>query len=76
MFSQVCFIPSVHGGRVSASGFGCVCTPPAHPLDTTVNKRAVLILLECFLIEIMDMHGYSQYTALVKGVDVMMDFIG
>ena len=31
MFSQVCVIPSVHGGRVPASGSGCVCTPPGHP---------------------------------------------
>ena len=61
MFSQACVIPSVHGGggRGRGAPLGHTHThththtpwdSQPHPLDTTVNKWAVRILLECFLI--------------------------
>ena len=58
VFTPVCH--SVHeGGGSSVSGSGGMCGPiyprhthPGYPLNThTVNKRALCILLECFLVD-------------------------
>ena len=51
-FSQACVIHSVHGegGCIPAClSYTTLAYPPGHT-PTTVNKRAVSILLECFLV--------------------------
>ena len=39
-------------------------THPRHPLDTTVNKRAVRTLLECFLV-------FDLYSSFLKSVNTI-----